>query len=66
MAATKTYESVLAELDAAARVNLPASRLAAYDRYKADLIASCESPDDIDAILRGFIWAEIEEGDHDG
>ncbi|NEV75627.1 hypothetical protein DYI24_00890 [Rhodopseudomonas sp. BR0C11] len=50
----------LPELDNAARVNLREKDLRYYEKYKADLIASGETEEDIDLILRGFIWDATE------
>lgn len=55
-----TYEEVFAELDVAARANLSERGVRAYTSYKAKLLADGDSPEDIEMILRGFIWDESE------
>ncbi len=55
-----TLEDVFKELDLAARANLSAKGVSSYEHYKAKLVADGDSPEDIDAILRGFIWDESE------
>ena len=52
---------VLQELDTAARANLGLAGVERYRRYKAELLADETTPDDMDIILRGFIWGEIEQ-----
>lgn len=48
------------DLDSAARCNLSSDGVNRYNDYKAQLINRKESYEDIDCILRGFIWEEIE------
>ncbi len=55
-----TYEEVFAELDVAARANLSERGVRAYTSYKARLVADGDSPEDVELILRGFIWDESE------
>jgi len=64
-----TREELFKELDAAARHNLSYAGLRRYDRRKAELCGNQSrvpgveeylAIHDIEAILRGFIWEEIE------
>lgn len=48
-------------LDDAARVNLTTAGYNKYLRYRDDLLTEGRALDDIETILRGFIWGEIEE-----
>ena len=48
------------ELDGAARANLSPRGVEAYEAYKADLLARNLPLDEIEQILRGFIWDESE------
>lgn len=48
-------------LDDAARVNLPPDGYVKYQEYRDGLLAEGRNLDDIEVILRGFIWGEIEE-----
>ena len=48
------------ELDSAARCNLSSYGVSRYNDYKAQLINREKSYEDIELILRGFIWGEIE------
>lgn len=52
---------VLKELDDAARVNLTPASCTKYREYRDGLLAEGRDLDDIEVILRGFIWGEIEE-----
>lgn len=54
------YEEILSGLDAAARANLSDASVRDYERRKAELIAERQAPDELELILRGWIWDEIE------
>jgi hypothetical protein len=56
----KTYDEIFKELDPAAKANLSARGVQEYERYKASLVADGDSPEDVELILRGFIWDESE------
>lgn len=60
----KTYEIIFSELDVDARVNLGDRGVPEYEAYKASLLAESVSPENIEMILRGFIWSQL-ESDHD-
>jgi hypothetical protein len=55
-----TLDDVFKELDSAARANLSAKGVSSYEFYKRKLIADGDSPEEIEMILRGFIWDESE------
>lgn len=57
----KLTEKERKELDSAARANLTDPAFRRYCETRDRLIA--EGTDDVEAILRGFIWAESEPGD---
>ncbi len=52
---------VLKELDDAARVNLTSAGYAKYQKYRDELLAEGRDLNDVETILTGFIWGEIEE-----
>jgi hypothetical protein len=56
----KSYEEVFKELDAAARANLGDRGVREYEAYKVRLIADGDAPDEVELILRGFIWDQAE------
>ena len=56
-----TYADVFRRLDAAAEANLSSRAMSGYERLKAQLIHDEDSPKDVEAILTGFIWGNIEE-----
>ncbi len=57
---SKTYDEIFDELDSAARNNLSTLSVREYEQYKVLLIARGVKPDDVDLILRGFIWDQSE------
>jgi hypothetical protein len=59
---TRTYDQVFAELDGAARANLNDRGVHEYNRYKTELVAEGHSPQEVEEILRGFIWDASETG----
>lgn len=58
---TTDVPDALKELDDAARVNLTPASCTKYREYRDGLLAEGRDLDDIEVILRGFIWGEIEE-----
>ncbi len=52
-------------LDSSALTNLGAKGMPAYEAYKERLFSEGHSLDDIDTILRGYIWECLEQDSTD-
>lgn len=61
-----SYNEVFKALDVAAVANLNAAGVREYEAYKVRLVSEGVPPDEVEQILRGFIWDASEATDDRG